>query len=126
MVIAQRLVRRICPDCAEWVKPEESDIKELKMLRLSLDDLKDGMLPRGRGCDMCYNTGYTGRVAIYEMLPIEEEVKGLVVDRANATQIKRAAMAAGMRTLRQDGVDKVKQGVTTMSEILRVTQLDIE
>ncbi len=126
MVIAQRLVRRICPDCKEWVRPDEKDMKELKLLKISLDQLKDGMLPRGRGCDMCYGTGYAGRVAIYEMLPLEEEIKSLVVERANATQIKRAAMKSGMRTLRQDGIDKVKAGVTTLSEVLRVTQLDIE
>ena len=126
MVIAQRLVRRVCPDCKEWYEPTESDLSELRELRLSRDDLPDGLLPRGRGCDMCYNTGYAGRIAIYEMLPIGEEIKALIVERANATQIKRKAMALEMKTLRQDGVGKIKQGITTMSEVLRVTQLDIE
>ena len=126
MVIAQRLVRRICPDCKELYEPTEADQKEMGELKLTRDQLPEGRLPRGRGCDMCYNTGYSGRVAIYEMLPINEDIKALIIERANATQIKRAAVRAGMGTLRQDGIEKIKQGITTMSEIIRVTQLDIE
>ncbi len=126
MIIAQRLVRRICPDCKELYEPTEADAKEMGELRLTKDMLTEGLLPRGRGCDMCYNTGYQGRVAIYEMLPVNEEIKVLIIERANATEVKRAAIKAGMRTLRQDGVEKVKLGLTTMAEIIRVTQMDIE
>ena len=85
-----------------------------------------GRIPKGRGCDLCFNTGYTGRVAIYEMLPIGPEIKDLIVQRSNATEIKRVGMQVGMRTLRQDGIEKIFKGVTTTSEVLRVTQLDIE
>jgi general secretion pathway protein E len=125
MIIAQRLVRRICPDCKEFYEPTESDQKEMEELRLTADLLPEGRLPRGRGCDMCYNTGYAGRVAIYEMLPVGEDIKTLIIERANASLIKRCAVKNGMRTLRQDGAEKIKLGVTTMSEIIRVTQMDL-
>ena len=85
-----------------------------------------GKLFRGRGCDNCYNTGYTGRTAIYEILPITEEVRGQIVKRESASVIKRSALECGLVTLRQDGVKKVREGQTTMAEILRVTQMDIE
>ena len=126
MVMAQRLLRRICADCKEFVEPNAQDMKLMKDLKIATDHLPNGRLPRGRGCDMCFNTGYSGRLAIYEMLPIFEEVKTLIVERASASAIKRAAFAKGMATLRQDGVDKIMQGLTSIPEVLRVTQLDIE
>jgi general secretion pathway protein E len=126
LVIAQRLVRRICPDCKEFIEPNQQDAKLMRDLKLDVDKLPKGRLPRGRGCDMCFNTGYSGRVAIYEMLPIGEDVKSLVVERASASSIKRVALQRGMTTLRQDGVDKIMQGITSIPEVLRVTQLDIE
>ena len=125
MVIAQRLVRRICSECKELADPTEEDIKRLVGLQLEADDLPGGKLPKGRGCDLCFDTGYSGRVAIYEMMPIDEEIKSLIVERASANKIKNHALAAGVKTLRQDGVEKVIRGLTTIDEILRVTQLDL-
>ncbi|MEZ6194332.1 MAG: ATPase, T2SS/T4P/T4SS family [Planctomycetota bacterium] len=125
MVIAQRLVRRICKDCHEWYDPADEDLVFLGNIGLAVSDLPDGKLPRGRGCDQCYGTGYTGRIAIYEMLPISDEVKELIVEQSSATVIKQAAIRNGMKTLRYDGISKVFQGITSIEEILRVTQMDI-
>ena len=84
------------------------------------------MLYKGLGCENCFDTGYTGRTAIYEVMMIDEEIRSLCVDRASATVIKRAALAKGLVSLRGDGIRKVKEGSTTIEEVLRVTQMDIE
>jgi general secretion pathway protein E len=125
MVIAQRLVRRICPECKEWYEPDAETITTLKNVGMKVEDLPDGKLPRGRGCDHCYGTGYTGRIAIYEMLPLSDTVKALIVERASASVVKAAAIKEGMKTLRHDGILKIHQGITSLDEILRVTQMDI-
>ena len=125
-VIAQRLVRIICPECREEYKPGADDLKEMQELKISQEDLPHGSLFRGRGCENCFNTGYTGRTAIYEILPVNEQVRSRIVERASASVIKREAVANGLITLRRDGITKVLQGKTTMQEILRVTQMDIE
>lgn len=125
VVIAQRLVRRICPECKVGTKPEPSDVSELKEIGLEVSDLEDGLLYHGTGCANCFQTGYVDRVAIYEILPVTEPVKEQVMARASAAAIKRAALDRGCRTLRQDGAEKVRTGITTVEEILRVTQLDM-
>ncbi len=125
-VIAQRLVRLICPECREEFEPAGEELAEMKEVKLSRSDFPNGRLFRGRGCDNCFNTGYTGRTAIYEVLKINDTIRQLVVDRASATAIKQAALKNGLITLRGDGIAKVKAGQTTLGEILRVTQLDIE
>src|SRR5262249_9426073 len=125
VVIAQRLVRRICPECRESHAPEGIDLKELKELGLTPAVLKDGMLHRGRGCANCFQTGYVDRIAIYEILPVDEAVKEQVMNRASAATIKKASIARGCRTLRMDGARKVQTGITTCEEVLRVTQLDM-
>ena len=79
---------------------------------------------RGTGCDACRNTGYHGRTAIYEMMLLNDELRHLIMDRAPGTTIKRAARKAGMQTLRANGAQKAQQGITTIDEILRVTQDD--
>jgi general secretion pathway protein E len=125
-VVAQRLVRLICPECRTEQAPTPEDLKLLREVKLGLSELRDGHLFMGRGCDNCFNTGYTGRTAIYEILPVTEEIRSLIVDRASATVIKRAAMEQGLVTLRGDGIRKVRLGQTTIQEVLRVTQMDIE
>ncbi|MEE9391239.1 MAG: type II secretion system ATPase GspE [Planctomycetota bacterium] len=126
MIIAQRLVRRVCPDCKELVTPDHAQLRDMTSLGITTSDLPNGKLSLGRGCDMCFNTGYTGRIAIYEMLPIVEDAKELIVERASASKIKIAAQKRGMKTLRQDGITKIIAGTTSVDEILRVTQMDIE
>jgi type II secretory ATPase GspE/PulE/Tfp pilus assembly ATPase PilB-like protein len=114
-ILAQRLVRVICKKCKEKYTPEESVLKEL--------GLKGSVLfYRGKGCDACKKSGYTGRIGIYELLVVSEEIKKLVNRRASADEIRKVALRGGMRTLRQDGLEKAKDGVTTLEEVMRVTE----
>ena len=124
VVIAQRLVRLICPECKVSFEPKESDVRELGEIGLSVKDLPGGKLHRGNGCPNCFQTGYTDRSAIYEILPVEDAVKQQVMERASANTIKRTSIDRGCRTLRMDGASKVVAGETTVEEVLRVTQLD--
>jgi len=79
----------------------------------------------GSGCEYCSGTGYRGRIGIFEVLPIGDEIRDLVMRRATVKEIKDKAIALGMRTLRQDGIEKVKRGLTTIDEVLRVTQMEL-
>ena len=118
VVVAQRLVRLICPDCKEPLEvPPES------LLELGLDDDEiDGFTCyHGRGCHACSNIGYRGRLALYEVMPMVESIKDLTLRRASATDIQRAGVEAGMKTLRRSGINKIKDGLTTIEEVLRVT-----
>jgi len=125
LVIAQRLVRTICPTCREYVEPDEMMRFQLEDLRLTTSDFDRGKVAVGRGCDDCFHSGYAGRTAIYEVMPIDGDIQEQIVNKATASEIKRGALARGLRTLRMDGVEKLKAGLTTPTEVLRVTQLDI-
>lgn len=116
-VMAQRLVRRICNYC----KAEKPVSEELQR-RLNYDIR--GMWV-GEGCDNCNGTGYKGRMGIFEVLPIGNEIRELIMKRATARDIKDKAVALGMRTLREDGLQKVMKGITTVEEVLRVTQVEL-
>jgi len=119
-VLAQRLVRVICPHCRVEVFPVAEMLDEIGYRR------GNGHEPHrfyeGRGCERCSNTGFIGRVGIYELMLISDEVRKLTVGKADSGQIRKKAMEYGMRSLRDDGWLKVRQGMTTVSEILRVTQ----
>ncbi len=122
-VMAQRLVRRVCPSCREPYRPS---MEELRQLGLSSDRLEDQTVYRpGPGCPDCKQTGYRGRSGIHELLVIDDEVRNLVMRAADAATIRRAAQAKGMASLREDGAEKVLAGITTVEEILRVTQEDL-
>ena len=123
-VIAQRLVRRICPDCREQYTPGEQDFVDLRAMKLELDQFDKKLLWHGRGCPNCFNTGYVDRTGIYEILPIDEVVKDQVMDGIASGVIKKTSIERGCRTLRMDGAHKVLHGITTAAEVLRVTQLD--
>ncbi len=116
-ILAQRLVRVICPDCKErdisTMNREERDILGI-----------DAELPLyvGKGCEKCAYTGYYGRQGIYELLVVDDAIRPMILKNADASQTREAARARGMKTLMEDGVDKVKAGMTTLSEVLRVTQ----
>jgi general secretion pathway protein E len=125
VVIAQRLVRVVCDECKESFEPAGSDLRELQDIGLTVADIPEGKLFRGRGCANCFQTGYVDRTAIYEILPISEQVKEQVMDRASAAVIKKASIERGCMTLRMDGAEKVKMGQTSVQEVLRVTQLDL-
>jgi len=125
LVGAQRLVRTLCPACRGQRDPTPAEAAELRDLGIDLAQFPEEKLPHAPGCDECYQSGYQGRTAIYEMLPMIEDVRHLVMNRASATEIKRLAIQKGMRTLRMDGIQKIVDGLTTPEEVLRVTQLDI-
>ena len=113
-VLAQRLVRRICPHCREEYRPER------QYAGITLPD----KLYRGKGCEKCFNLGTTGRTGIYELLPIDAELCSMIIRRCSTREIKDYAIARGMRTLRDDGLEKAFAGITTLEEVLRVTQED--
>jgi len=121
LILAQRLARRVCTHCSEeWKIPP----KALSDAGMKPDRLKHARLLRGKGCDECNTTGFRGRVALYEAMPVREEIKELVLRGGSALDIKREAIRLGMKTLRQSGLTKVEEGVTTLEEILRVTAPD--
>jgi general secretion pathway protein E len=114
-VMAQRLVRTICPLCKEPLQPGEGVLKDLGFE-------EDLILYHGRGCPECMHSGYKGRTGIFELLKMDNDVRGLVTSGADAVTIKGTAMGKGMTSLYQDGLLKVKEGITTIDEVLRVTQ----
>jgi type IV pilus assembly protein PilB len=115
---AQRLVRRICPNCREEFKPEPE-----MLVKLEIEDM-DTTFYHGAGCDRCKRRGYLGRAAILEVLSVSESIRRLIIKRASAAVIKSQAAAEGMRTLRMVGIDKAREGVTTLEEVCRVTAED--
>ena len=119
-IVAQRLIRRLCKKCRRPVNLDQGFLKEHGFPIEKLAPINP--IYEAVGCDECRGTGYKGRSAIFEIMPITDEVRPLVVANATASSIKQAALNAGMKTLRQDGWDKVLQGVTTVDEIIRVTE----
>jgi general secretion pathway protein E/type IV pilus assembly protein PilB len=122
-VMAQRLVRTICSECREAYEPST---KDLLLLSKKKEDLKDGKLYRGKGCSACAHTGYRGRNGIFEVMPITDRIRELILEKVPSTVVKTRAREEGMRTMREDGFLKVAMGQTTIDEVLRVTQSDIE
>jgi len=118
-VMAQRLVRLNCPNCSIEEKPS---IELISTIGLEDKDLIEGKFMKGIGCKKCLNEGYYGRTGIFELLVVDEEIKELILKRASLTDIKKTGLRKGMKTLRMDGIEKVKKGITTIQEVLRVTQ----
>jgi general secretion pathway protein E len=122
-VMAQRLVRRVCSACREPYQPSREETEELGITPQRLAG--HTLYKPGSGCNQCKRTGYRGRTGIHELLVVDDEIRGLVMKNADAASIRRAATARGMNTLREDGADKVLDGITTIEEVLRVTQEDL-
>ena len=118
-ILAQRLVRVACPFCQEPYSPDPSVLKEMRIDSQNIEGLQ---VHEVKGCEKCSNTGYWGRTGIFEFLRVTDEIQRLILEKKDANVIKEAARKNGMRTLREDGWLKVKQGITTVSEVLRVTQ----
>jgi len=118
-VMAQRLIRLNCPDCSVYERPPSDLLFEIG---LGEKDIAEGKFMKGNGCKKCLNEGYYGRTGIFELLIIDDEIRELILKRASSLDITRAGLKKGMKTLRMDGIEKVKKGLTTISEILRVTQ----
>jgi type IV pilus assembly protein PilB len=116
-VIAQRLVRRICQNCKEPIEPSEETRKALARNQIDTPELF-----RGKGCERCRGTGYSGRCAIYEVLVLDDSFRDLVAASPNVTDLRRYCRERGMVTLREDGIRKLKRGVTTVEEVIRVTE----
>ncbi|MCK4642811.1 Flp pilus assembly complex ATPase component TadA [bacterium] len=118
LVMAQRLVRQICPKCIEpTVIPEA----ELEKLNFSPEELEGATMMKGKGCAFCSDKGYKGRIAIYEIMPITEEIREMITNNATALDLKKKAMANGMATLHKSARIKFLRGETTLEEVLRVT-----
>jgi type IV pilus assembly protein PilB len=121
LILAQRLIRKICSECREQIKVHPQLLIDLGV---APDEAKSFRVHKGKGCAICSGTGYKGRVGLYEVMPMKEEIKELVLSRASASEIKKEAIRLGMKTLRQSGIYKVKEGLTTIEEVLRATMDD--
>ena len=117
-VLAQRLVRKNCSECRQEIQPTE---EMRKFLGEGRSDYTEGALMRGIGCSKCRETGYRGRIGLFELLPIDDAVRSKIQERVNATEIRNVAIAGGMKLLREDGVSKISRGLTTVDEVARVT-----
>ncbi len=118
LIVAQRLCRKICPQCKE-----EEKIPVPALVNLGFTEEEAGTVKcfKGKGCPVCNNTGYKGRVALYEVMPVKDEIKELILEGASAAEIKKTSTRIGMKTLRKSGLTKLKEGVTSAEEVLRVT-----
>jgi type IV pilus assembly protein PilB len=121
LILAQRLARRVCTACCEEILVHPEILMDAGIPAHEATQLK---LKRGRGCDRCSNTGYKGRIALYEVMPMSEELRQLVLNGASAAEIKREAVRLGMLSLRQSGLLRMREGVTTLEEVMRVTASD--
>ncbi len=118
LIVAQRLARKICSGCQKEIKVPEKALLDVGFSEEELSALK---IYRGQGCSDCAGTGYKGRLALYEVMKITEQIKELILTGASINEIKRQARAGGMETLRDSGLQKIRQGIITIEEVLRVT-----
>lgn len=121
LVLAQRLARKICPECKETV---DIPVKTLIDIGLSPEEANTIKCYKGRGCEKCNNTGYKGRIALYEVMMLYDEIKELILVGAPASELKRTAIKLGLKTLRLSGLDKLKDGITTLEEVVRCSVKD--
>ena len=119
-IMAQRLVRVICKKCKTVDENPDPDL--LQALNINPEDLKKKPVYKGAGCSQCQNTGYKGRIAIFEMFEMNNEIRELAFTKAPTTELRKAAKASGMRTLMYDGIQKIFKGTTTPTEVVRITQ----
>jgi general secretion pathway protein E len=117
-ILAQRLVRVLCKECREPYQIMPAEITELEIKY----DVEGTSVYRAKGCESCFQSGYLGRTAIYELLHMDDEMRHLIMKNSDASMIKALAMERGMTTLRQDGADKILRGITSVEEVVRVTQ----
>lgn len=120
-IIAQRLIRRVCKKCREEYVPSDVELEELGVSR---ESVKGAHFFKAVGCPTCAGSGYHGRTVVHELLLVDDEVRQLIVKAMDSGSIKKKAVEKGMRTLREDGINKVIEGITTIEELLRATQAD--
>ena len=121
-IMAQRLVRRICPNCRQ---PAELSESEMRALRIEPGQLGDAQVMQGKGCEQCRGTGYKGRMGIFEIFALDDEVRHMINKRSATLSLRQRARELGMRTLREDGVGKVLAGLTTAEEVISITIGDV-
>jgi type IV pilus assembly protein PilB len=121
LVLAQRLARKVCADCRQPIRIDSAILEEMGF---APDQIARAQLQKGVGCRVCNSTGYKGRVALYEVMRFSDNLKEMVLQGSSTAELKAAAIKNGMITLRQSGISKVLDGVTTTEEILRVTMAD--
>ncbi|MGQ3684065.1 MAG: GspE/PulE family protein [Candidatus Loosdrechtia sp.] len=119
-VISQRLIRRICSSCKEEYEPAEESLLELDLKKSEVEGIR---FFRGKGCDCCHNTGYKGRMGIFEIMALDEEIRRLITEQASANVIRTVAKRNGMNTLRESGLTAINNGLTTIEEVVRETIL---
>jgi len=120
-VLAQRLIRTLCPNCKREYEPDNA---ELAILNINRKDLIGGNLWKAVGCPQCQGLGYKGRMGIHEFLPIDDDLRTVILKGSDSVILKRVAVSRGMKTLREDGAMKVVKGFSTIEEVLKVTQVD--
>ena len=118
LIAAQRLARKICPDCKE---EEKVPVPALINLGFTEEEANTVKCFKGKGCPTCSGSGYKGRLALYEIFPVVPEIKEMVLEGASADELKKTGMRLGMRSLRMSGLNKVKEGITSIEEVVRVT-----
>ncbi len=118
LILAQRLVRRICPHCKAKIDVPPNALEEIGFNK---EEAKTISVYKGKGCEYCNNTGYKGRIAIYEVMPISDKIKEMILHEASVNEIKQQAIREGMSTLRMSGLKKIKEGVTTIEEVMNAT-----
>ena len=121
LILAQRLARKICTECRE---PVEANPKLLLGIGVPKEEINGFPVYKGKGCSICSNTGYKGRIGLYEVMPLWDELKELVLSRASTVEIKKEAIRLGMKSLRMAGITKIKEGMTTVEEVVRTTMDD--
>jgi type IV pilus assembly protein PilB len=117
-VLAQRLIRRVCNSCKVEYDPDDH---ELELIQRTREDLAGAKFIRGRGCEVCNNTGYRGRIGIFELLRVTTDIQRMINKRVPTQAIRERAIEQGMRTMREDGIARVFDGVTTLEEVLKYT-----
>jgi general secretion pathway protein E len=125
-VLAQRLVRVLCKECRKAYLPTAEELAEIGLTPEEVREASGGMLFKPAGCDHCNNTGYRGRSGIYEMMTLDDDIRQLVLKNVDSGTIKKQAVTKGMRTLMDDGARKVMKGITSIAEVLSVTQEDMQ
>jgi len=120
-IMAQRLIRKVCPNCKQPYTPTDY---EMRVLNLNPEEIKNATLYHGRGCADCNRTGYRGRSGIYEIFLVDDEIRRLVYEKVSSTEVRARARELGMRTLREDGIRKIMAGVTTPEEVISITMGD--
>jgi type IV pilus assembly protein PilB len=118
LIAAQRLARKICTECKE---EETVPVPALMQLGFPEEEANNVICYKGKGCSVCNNSGYKGRIALYEIMPVGVEIKEMVLEGASADELKKTGIRLGMKTLRMSGLTKVKEGVTSIEEVARVT-----